>query len=87
MIRIVVENLLLFLLPTAMYLAYAFLTRGEDKKRGIFDDAPLLWLFVAGAVLVVVVLVAFGHNTGGKPNEGYTPPSFEDGKLKPGNIH
>jgi hypothetical protein len=87
MIRLVIENLALFLLPTLMYLAYAYLSRDEDKKGSVIDDAPLIWLFVAGAVLVVVVLVAFGQNTGGKPTEGYTPPSFEDGKLKPGNIH
>jgi hypothetical protein len=89
MIRIVIENLLLFLLPTAMYIAYAYLQRRakpDEKQGGLLDDAPLIWLFVVGAALVVVVLVAFGSTSGGKPGQGYTPPSFEGGKVTPGEL-
>lgn len=91
MIRIVIENLLLFLLPTVMYVAYVYLTRGrnggdEKSKRGVLDDAPLIWLFGAGAVLVMFVLIMFGNTSGGKPDQGYTPPSFEGGKVSPGQV-
>ena len=91
MIRIVIENILLLLLPTAMYVAYVLLTRkrdGEDKgkKPGVLDDAPLLWLFSAGVAMVIVVLVIFGKTDGGRPDQGYVPPSFEDGKVKPGQM-
>ncbi|MFZ4808901.1 MAG: DUF6111 family protein [Hyphomicrobiaceae bacterium] len=87
MIRIVIENVLLLLLPTAMYIAYVMLTRrGEDPKRGVLDDAPLIWLFACGAVLVVTVLVVFGSTTGGKPNQGYVPPSLDGGHVNPGQI-
>jgi hypothetical protein len=87
MIRIVIENVLLFLLPTALYLLYATVSRANgDTKRKPLDDAPLLWLFAAGAALVVLVLVAFGNVSGGLPTDGYTPPSFEGGKLKPGVV-
>ncbi|MDP1910815.1 MAG: hypothetical protein Q8K85_21150, partial [Hyphomicrobium sp.] len=53
MIRIVAENIALFLLPTIVYIAFIYLTR-EDKPgaTSVLDDAPLIWLFVAGAVLV-----------------------------------
>ncbi len=87
MIRIVAENILLLLLPTIVYLAYMYMTR--DDKPGamrLLDDAPLIWLFVAGAVIVVVTLVSFGSVTGGKPGQTYTPPSFKDGKIEPGHI-
>jgi hypothetical protein len=87
MIRIVAENVLIFLLPTIVYIAYIYLTR--DEKPGaarVLDDAPLLWLFVAGAMLVIVTLVTFGSVTGGKPGGIYTPPSMKDGRIEPGHI-
>ena len=52
MIRVVVENILLFLLPTAMYVGYMLLTRRTTPAGTIVNDAPLLWLFVTGALLV-----------------------------------
>ena len=87
MIRIVAENIALFLLPTIVYIAYIYLTR-EDKPgaSSILNDAPLIWLFVAGAILVVVTLATFGSVTGGKPGQVYTPPSLKDGRIEPGHL-
>ena len=42
MIRIIVENVLLFLLPTAMYVGYVLLTRRTTSGGGVINDAPLL---------------------------------------------
>ena len=87
MIRIVAENILLFLLPTIIYVAYVYMTREEKPGAArVLDDAPLIWLFVAGAVVVVVTLVTFGSVTGGKPGQVYTPPVFKDGRIEPGHI-
>ena len=87
MIRIVIENILLFLLPTVIYVAYIYLTREEKPEAArVLDDAPLVWLFMAGAVLMVVTLVTFGSMTGGKPGQTYTPPVLEDGRIVPGHI-
>jgi len=87
MIRIVAENILLFLLPTIIYVAYVYMTR-EEKPGAIraLDDAPLLWLFIAGALLVLVTLITFGSMSGGKPGQIYTPPSMKDGHIEPGHI-
>ena len=87
MIRIVAENIALFLLPTIVYIAFIYLTR-EDKPgaSNILDDAPLIWLFVAGAILVVVTLATFGSVTGGKPGQVYTPPALKDGRIEPGHL-
>lgn len=89
MIRILIENVLLFLLPTAIYLLYAVVQQrsagtGQGASRTL-DDAPLLWLFLAGALTVIVVLAAFGSNTGGKPGEAYEPPSIQGGRIVPGH--
>ena len=87
MIRIVAENILLFLLPTIVYVAYVYMTREEKPgAMRVLYDAPLIWLFVAGAALVVITLVSFGSVTGGKPGQVYTPPSFKDGRIEPGHI-
>lgn len=96
MIRIVIENVLLFLLPTLVYLAYAILTREDPAPdsggntgsvaRRAFDDAPLLYLFGAGALLVVVVLVFFGSNSGSSPDRAYVPPQMKNGTIQPGHF-
>lgn len=95
MIRIVVENLLLFLLPTIIYVAWVMLTRdeaanpqpgGRGQATRVLDDAPLLWLFAAGTVLVIVTLVMFGSTSGGKPGQHYQPPVMKDGRIEPGHI-
>ena len=53
MIRVVVENVVLFLLPTAIYFAYRYMAMGEDRSAsGAMDDAPLFGLFAAGALVV-----------------------------------
>lgn len=86
MIRIIVENVLLFLLPTAMYVGYVLLTR-RTTSGGVINDAPLLWLFVTGAVLVGATLIYYGAtSTGGRPDQTYTPPRMKDGRIEPGQI-
>lgn len=95
MIRVIIENVLLFLLPTFLYLAWVFMTRAQESgdtggngpgPQNILDDAPLLWLFAAGALLVVVTLIAFGSTSGGKPGQHYQPPSLRDGQIEPGRV-
>ncbi|MBX9590826.1 MAG: hypothetical protein K2X43_16065 [Hyphomonadaceae bacterium] len=87
MIRIVIENILLFLLPTAMYVAYVLLTRRTTSAGMIINDAPLLWLFAAGAVIVAATLVYYGTTTpGGRPDQTYTPPRMKDGRIEPGQL-
>lgn len=87
MIRIVIENLLLFFLPTLAYVIYVSVTRREDAAgKRVLDDAPLLWLLIAGAALVVATLVIFGNTSGGQPGQTYHPPVIKDGRIQPGHI-
>lgn len=87
MIRVVIENLLLFLAPTLVYVIYVFVRRrsgGDDTP--VLRDAPLVWLFVAGVCLMVATLALFGTSTGGKPGAAYQPPVYKDGKIEPGRV-
>jgi len=87
MIRVVIENIVLFLLPTAIYVTYVLLTRKQGEKGGVLDDAPFFWLMLAGTALVFLVLVAFGSTSGGKPGQTYVPPSIgADGKIEPAEL-
>jgi len=94
MMRVVLENMLLFLLPTLIYAIYMLAMRepGQDAGGGtrrstqVLDDAPLLWLFAAGALLVIVTLIAFGSISGGKPGQHYVPSVLKDGRVEPGHI-
>jgi len=87
MIRIIIENLLLFLLPTLIYAAFVFLQRrGTAAPGAVFDDAPLLWLLGAGVALVVITLIVFGSTSGGRPGQSYEPAVVKDGRIEPGHI-
>lgn len=83
--RVVIENILLFFLPSAVYALWIWLTR-SDSKQGLFDGAPLLWLATAGTALVFVTLIAFGSTSGGRPDQIYEPAVLKDGKIEPGRM-
>jgi hypothetical protein len=87
MIRIVIENILLFLLPAALYFGYVLLTRRGATAGEVINDAPLLWLLTSGALLVMATLIYFASTTvGGRPDQTYTPPYMKDGQIQPGVL-
>lgn len=100
MIRTVVENLLLFLLPTFIYVAWTLFQRAKEapasdiddntnpgtQVRAVLNDAPLLWLFATGAIFVTLTLAFFGSSSGGKPGQQYQPSILKDGRIQPSRI-
>ena len=87
MIRIVIENLLLFLLPSLIYVLYVYIrNRSAGSEAANFDDAPLIWLFLAGVVLMLAMLLIFGLTTGWQSGLPYQPPIYKDGKIEPGHV-
>jgi hypothetical protein len=87
MIRVIVECLLLFLLPSVAYFAYAYLARpaGTSAAR-VANDAPVLMLSVLGAALVFTVMVLFGSVGDGRPGQSYVPAQVENGRVVPGRM-
>lgn len=84
--RVIVENIILFLLPTVAYVSYRLMVgRADQTTSRVLADAPLLLLLAAGTMMVLVVLIAFGHVSGGKPGEVYVPTAVKDGKVIPGH--
>jgi len=91
MIRLVIENIILFLLPSVAYFAYVYLRMADqpdprNRSTDIWDDAPLIWLLLAGAILMLAVTLSFATFKGGAPGQVYVPPHLEDGHVVPGRF-
>lgn len=87
-------------LPTVVYMLWRLLSArhepsGANQTGGatlaphddLWRDAPWLWLTLAGAALLAVVLLigVFSH---GEPQSGhYVPPRMEGGQIVPGALH
>lgn len=86
MIRIVIENMFFFLLPTILYIIWIAFSEDEWAGLGtVISRAPLLRLFFAGAALMIGTLIAFSSHTYNSPSDIYVPASDENGKLEPGH--
>lgn len=84
--RVIIENIILFLLPTIAYVGYRLLIgRPDQSSSRVLADAPLFVLLAAGTLLVLFVLIAFGHVSGGVPGQVYVPTAVKDGKVIPGH--
>ena len=90
MTRLIVENILLFLLPTVLYVLYVMIRRSSERNNTVtraLDSAPLVPLFSIGFVLMVSVLAYFASQTGsGNPGQTYRPPQVVDGEIQPGRF-
>jgi hypothetical protein len=90
MARIALEFLIPILLPTAVYFLWLVheqrrierLGRGEAPR---WQDAPWLWLAIAGAALTLVVAFAVALFGGDRAGSGYVPPRAIDGQIVPGH--
>jgi hypothetical protein len=84
MIRPVLTEVGIFLIPFAVYALFLIATRS-----GVFAKSswpmPLIAKLVLGALLLVVIsFVLLAHFSGAPPNSTYIPAHIEDGKLVPG---
>lgn len=87
MIRITIENIFFFLLPTIAYIAWVAFQRNDWPGLGqILNEAPLVKLFGLGAALMLITLIVFSSASGGKPGEAYQPPVYKDGHVEPGHT-
>jgi heme/copper-type cytochrome/quinol oxidase subunit 3 len=85
MIRRLLIDLLLFLLPFALYGIYWRLARKGDPKQAA-KPHPWAMLFIAGLALVAASFVWLGLTEGTRGQGVYVPAHTEDGKVVPGRI-
>ncbi len=84
MIRPVLTELAIFLIPFVAYAIFLFATRA-----GVFTSsswpAHLVAKLVLGSLLLVIIsFVMLAHFSGAPPDSTYVPAHIEDGKLIPG---
>lgn len=86
MIRIVLVNLLLLLLPMLVYFGYVYFRARQAPNQAILGDAPIFWLLAGGAGLMLIALIALGQWEVGDPTGRYVPPYVHNGVIVPGHI-
>ena len=82
MIRRIVYDLLLFLLPFALYGLYWRVSGAERGAR----SHPWTLLFIAGLLLVIASFVLWGLTDGESRDGIYVPPHVVNGEVVPGHV-
>jgi len=85
-IRVVLIELLLFLLPFALYAGFVYLRRTQEEDQGLWHDVPLFYLTMAGAALIAIGFISFATFTGAPTDAEYVPAIIKDGKIVPGQM-
>lgn len=84
MLRVVLINLCLLLLPSLIYFAYMYIVKRNGEEA--VAQAPILLLFAIGALLMLGSIAYFIEFHGGKPGQRYYPPVIKDGVIQPGHT-
>ena len=84
MLRRVLEEFGLFLIPSGLFLVYLVLA-GRNPLRRVHWDPHLFRLVLAGLTVVIGTLVYEGLFSERRAG-GYVPTHMENGRLVPGNF-
>ena len=86
MIRPVFTELMLFLIPFAVYAVFLLATRQGLMDPKSWPWSRVAWLFIVALLTIVGSFVVLAHFGGAPPGSTYTPARFENGKLVPGSA-
>ncbi len=84
MIRAVLTEIGIFLIPFAAYMLFLVANRSGVLDTSSWPAATVVRLSAAAAVLTIVSLVLLANFSGAPPNSTYTPAHVENGRLVPG---
>jgi len=84
MIRRILFEMLLFLLPFALYAVYWKLWTREENAPA--PRHPWTILFASGLGLVAASFLIWGITEGAGEAGRYVPPHVEDGRIVPGHV-
>lgn len=83
MIRPVLQEIVVFLLPFAVYAAYLMATRAGLLHPDSWPLNRVVWLTAAALVLMLGSLFLLA-GSGARPGSTYVPAHMEKGRLVPG---
>lgn len=79
MIRIVIQQLAIFLLPILLYVAYLLISRrlaaAAGRARPKWEDGPWYWLVIGGLVLSLAFFIGVAIFEDSTINVPFVPPS------------
>lgn len=84
MIRPVLMEIGIFLVPFAIYAAYLIANRVDFMIAASWPAHIVVRLSLAALLLVVVSFVLLAHFSGAPPDSTYIPAHIENGRLVPG---
>jgi hypothetical protein len=86
MIRPVLTELVLFLLPFAAYAAFVWLTKTSILDLAHWPPKTLASLAIVALVLMIGSFLYLSHFAGAPPGSTYVPAHVEDGQFVPGRV-
>ncbi|KZD23065.1 DUF6111 family protein [Tardiphaga robiniae] len=84
MIRPVLTEVGIFLIPFALYAIFLIATKNGVALKSSWPMPVMIRLAIAAAVLVIVSLVLLAQFSGAPPGSTYVPAHIENGRLVPG---
>jgi hypothetical protein len=84
MIRPVLTEIGIFLIPFALYALFLLATKSGMLHPGSWPLRVLIRLAIAALLLIIVSLLLLAHFSGAPPSSTYIPAHIENGRLVPG---
>jgi hypothetical protein len=84
MIRPVLTEIGIFLIPFAVYAAFLIATRSGVLVQSSWPLHVLAKLSIGALLLVVISFVLLAQYSGASPDSTYVPAHLENGRLVPG---
>ena len=85
MIRPVLTEIAIFLIPFALYAAFLLASRSGVFIKSSWPMHVLAKLTLGALILVIVSLILLADFSGAPPGSTYTPARVENGKFIPGS--
>lgn len=84
MIRPVLTEIGIFLIPFALYALFVILSRSNVLHASSWPFHIVGRLAIAALLLVILSLILLANFSGAPPDSVYTPAHIENGRLVPG---
>ncbi|MCA1299310.1 DUF6111 family protein [Stappia indica] len=85
MLRVILTQLLLFLLPFLGFAIWLAINKKAQTSKN-WREGPMVWLVIAGIGLVIAGLVGLATIEGLPEGQVYKPAELRDGVLIPGHY-
>jgi len=86
MIRPVLTEIILFVMPFVLYVVFLWATNAGVLHPDSWPLSRIAWLAMAALILVLGSFLYFAYFAGAPVGSEYVPAHMEDGKFVPGTM-